>query len=111
MNKKRELKMCEDCYDVWIKQNTKEDAIKLAMVNDWCIHHINRDHSDNRPENLKILCRRCHNIEHSMERAEASLDVHSNDTLDCMSESKTGFRLLRGYSMIMDDEPYNGSNL
>ena len=30
------------------------------------VHHINKDRDDNRRENLKILCRACHNQEHNI---------------------------------------------
>jgi hypothetical protein len=31
---------------------------------EWCVHHINRDRSDNELSNLILLCKRCHQIEH-----------------------------------------------
>ncbi len=33
-----------------------------------CVHHVNRDRSDNSEPNLKILCKRCHVIEHIKEK-------------------------------------------
>lgn len=29
------------------------------------VHHKNRDHSDNRPENLEVICANCHRLEHA----------------------------------------------
>lgn len=33
-----------------------------------CIHHKNRNHFDNSPTNLMILCRKCHAKEHYKDR-------------------------------------------
>lgn len=43
-------KVCSNCK--------KESNIRLN------IHHKNQDRSDNRVENLAVLCPRCHNLEH-----------------------------------------------
>lgn len=32
------------------------------------VHHLNRDHSDNRIENLSLLCPTCHAVRHFEER-------------------------------------------
>lgn len=32
------------------------------------VHHINGDHSDNRPENLTTLCANCHRLAHVADR-------------------------------------------
>jgi len=34
------------------------------------IHHINKNHNDNRPENLLKVCRRCHYLIHSKKKIE-----------------------------------------
>jgi hypothetical protein len=37
-----------------------------------CAHHINQDRSDNRVENLRLVCKRCHQmVEHSRPRDKA----------------------------------------
>lgn len=38
----------------------------LTLVNrgGWCTHHINEDRTDNRIENLELLCKRCHQLHH-----------------------------------------------
>ena len=30
----------------------------------WCVHHIDHDRTHNTPDNLILLCKRCHQIEH-----------------------------------------------
>ena len=30
----------------------------------WCIHHIDRDKTNQDPSNLELLCKRCHQLEH-----------------------------------------------
>lgn len=55
----------------WMKRNGKiqkcsdcgYDSIKEILV----IHHINRDRTNNKLENLKVLCPNCHAIEHYFE--------------------------------------------
>jgi len=38
---------------------------KCKSQNDLCLHHINWNDEDNRPENLIILCRSCHRKVHA----------------------------------------------
>lgn len=35
----------------------------------WCVHHIDHDRSNNSNENLELLCKRCHQIEHDCHKA------------------------------------------
>lgn len=30
----------------------------------WCVHHIDHDRTNNTFENLELLCKRCHQVEH-----------------------------------------------
>lgn len=50
-----------------IKEGYKENKCELCGITEWLgkpiicqLHHINGDHSDNRLENLQILCPNCH---------------------------------------------------
>lgn len=38
----------------------KEVCARCGATEHLSIHHVNLDHYDNRPENLQVLCRRCH---------------------------------------------------
>lgn len=38
------------------------------IVNVLVVHHIDRDHSNNQPENLEILCPTCHEEEHFLSK-------------------------------------------
>lgn len=35
-----------------------------ASQYEWCVHHIDRDRSHNTLDNLEMLCKRCHQMEH-----------------------------------------------
>ena len=35
----------------------------------WCVHHIDHDRSNNQDDNFKLLCKRCHQIEHECWKA------------------------------------------
>lgn len=39
------------------------DVLSLGPYR-YAVHHKNRNRKDNRPENLEVLCKRCHQIEH-----------------------------------------------
>ncbi len=31
----------------------------------WCVHHIDHNRDNNSPQNLELLCKRCHQLEHN----------------------------------------------
>lgn len=35
----------------------------------WCVHHIDHDRTNNEYDNLELLCKRCHQIEHDCHQA------------------------------------------
>ena len=84
----REKRVCRDC-----KQE----------VTNWHIHHKNRDHGDNSPENLETLCPKCHGYIHGYDSQEAGHGVRFGDTYDAMTnKSRFGIRLQDGYEMLRD---------
>ena len=53
------------------------------------IHHMDGDHFNNAPNNRVYLCRSCHQLEH-----RDSVNYHSYDAVDEMSNKRYGQRLL-----------------
>ena len=47
------------------RRETREICIKCGSSDDVCTHHIDHNHSNNNPENLTFLCRRCHTQHHT----------------------------------------------
>ena len=47
--------LCERCG------KDLEDATRWK----WCVHHKDHDHSNHELSNLELLCKRCHQLEHS----------------------------------------------
>lgn len=35
-----------------------------AQKDEWCVHHIDHDRTNNDTSNFELLCKRCHQIEH-----------------------------------------------
>lgn len=60
---KETLRYCNRC---------KKDLLEATHYF-WAVHHINHDHYDNRPENLELLCKSCHQIEHDCHKAFESV--------------------------------------
>jgi len=52
---KGDIRYCEKC------------SIDLQDVSryHWVVHHIDHDHYNNNRNNLQLLCKRCHQIEHN----------------------------------------------
>lgn len=42
------------------QRQRKDKCERCGSTNRLCVHHINDDHFDNRPENLQTLCNSCH---------------------------------------------------
>ena len=45
---------CERCFE----------EIDFSNPYKWCVHHKNHDRTCNNIENLELLCKRCHQLEH-----------------------------------------------
>lgn len=43
--------------------------LKDVNNHSWCVHHKDHDRTHNDPENLELLCKRCHQIEHECWKA------------------------------------------
>jgi ribosomal protein L13E len=43
--------------------------LKDASRFEWCVHHIDHDRTNNVRENLEMLCKRCHQLEHECHKA------------------------------------------
>lgn len=41
----------------------------------WCLHHMDHDRTNNNTDNLELLCKRCHQIEHDCHRAFESVET------------------------------------
>lgn len=74
---------CEDCGEQILKAQ---------------IHHKDRNHSNNKPNNLKRLCRKCHGKEHGHEGA--SVSSFNYDLVAEISSRNTGQRLRDGFQML-----------
>jgi hypothetical protein len=64
LNHMRQLVKHEDRYC----QHCGKD-LKDAPPSMWCVHHKNRDRTHNTRDNLVLLCKRCHQLEHKCWRA------------------------------------------
>ena len=42
------------------QRHRKDSCEQCGVTETLCVHHINDDHYDNRPENLETLCNSCH---------------------------------------------------
>lgn len=51
---KREMRYCERC---------NKDLLDVDRYG-WCAHHRDHDRTNNVRENLELVCKRCHQIEH-----------------------------------------------
>lgn len=56
---KKELRYCQECG---------KDLID-AGHHHWCAHHIDHDRTNNTWENITLLCKRCHQLEHDCWRS------------------------------------------
>lgn len=56
---KEERRFCECCG---------KDLIDADRYH-WCVHHIDHDRTNNEDSNFKLLCKRCHQVEHECWKA------------------------------------------
>lgn len=69
---KEEMRYCERC---------SIDLINATRYH-WCVHHRDHDRTNNTRENLELLCKRCHQIEHDCHKAfEGAETKVERDTL------------------------------
>lgn len=54
IEKKDKTRYCERCG---------EDLLEVHWAK-WCVHHKDHDHWNHSEDNLELLCKRCHQIEH-----------------------------------------------
>lgn len=52
---KEEVRYCEECG---------KDLLSATRY-EWCVHHIDHNRSNNIRENMKLLCKRCHQLTHN----------------------------------------------
>lgn len=64
----------------------EEDLIDAGRYH-WCVHHIDHDRTNNSINNMELLCKRCHQIEHDCHRAFES--VETNPAGDVGTQGKT----------------------
>ena len=55
----KQRRFCERC---------SKDLIDVSNFH-WCVHHIDHDRTNNVIENLELLCKRCHQLEHECWKA------------------------------------------
>lgn len=70
------------------------------------IHHKDRNHKNNAPENLRYLCASCHRREHVDDNPEAeeSEIFRPRDAVDHYLPQREGSRITTGFNMLRDDE-------
>ena len=81
-------------------EGIKEYKCEKCNISEWCgmdivleLHHINGDHTDNRLENLIILCPNCHSQTSNFRGKNSSLDLELSEISKQTSESKMDFLL------------------
>ena len=62
------------------------------------IHHKDKDHSNNNPDNLIYLCASCHLKEHPRDN-----ELRPFDMVDYLQSHRTGYRLKAGFNMLNED--------
>lgn len=50
---------CADC----------QKAIDSTNPHKWCGHHIDHDRTNNHPDNIEVVCKSCHQVEHECWKA------------------------------------------
>lgn len=63
---KEEIRYCERC-------NT--DLLHVDRFH-WCVHHKDHDRTHNERDNLELLCKRCHQIEHNCIQAFEGVETN-----------------------------------
>ena len=55
-----------DSMDVHVCEECGEDLTALVKTSRfmWAVHHVDHDRSNNKLENLRLLCKRCHQVVH-----------------------------------------------
>ena len=59
--------------------------IDTSNSHKWCGHHIDHDRANNTPDNIEVLCKRCHQIEHECWKAfEGATTIPKGSTHKCV---------------------------
>ena len=85
------LRTCEEC-------GSKENV---------ALHHENRDHQDNRSENLKLLCNPCHAKEHFIDTGVIGKQDYVITLVAYFRPFRIGKRISQGFKML--SEYYKGN--
>lgn len=62
---KKSIDKCQRC----------EKDLSDAGRYEWCVHHKDHDRTNNEYDNLELLCKRCHQIEHECHKAFESAET------------------------------------
>ena len=66
------------------KCNRCEKQADMSNFNphEWCGHHIDHDRTNNEPDNIEVICKSCHQIEHECWKAfEGATTIPKGSTL------------------------------
>jgi hypothetical protein len=69
---KKEINRCEHCG---------KDLSEVTQY-EWCVHHKDHDRTHNERDNLILLCKRCHQIEHECWEAFEGATTSSKERRD-----------------------------
>lgn len=53
--------------------------LEMATRYEWCVHHIDHDRTNNEYDNLELLCKSCHQIEHECHKAFESVETNRKE--------------------------------
>jgi hypothetical protein len=74
------------------KCNRCDETADISNYNPykWCGHHIDHDRTNNEPDNIEVICKRCHQIEHECWKAfEGATTIPKGSTHKCVEAPTT----------------------